>query len=140
MVFLATTAGEAGDVQHASDILRFVVQTYPKDSSAEFDLGLTLSAQPTEQIAAFKRSIDLDPDLIAGYESLGAALYSARLGDQALEVFRKGLAIDPLSPSLNYNLGLLLTRTGEISEGNRRMALAAKVDPDIAAKLQGSRK
>ncbi len=77
MIAMAAMLGEAGDVPRATELLRFAVQSYPKDSSAQFNLALTLGSQPAEQIAAFERAIELDPDMLAGYESLGAALYTA---------------------------------------------------------------
>jgi tetratricopeptide (TPR) repeat protein len=129
MILMATTLGEAGDAARASEILRFAAQSYPKDASVEFNLGLTLRDQPAGQIAAFERAIDLDPDMEAAYESLGAAQYSAGRPQDAVQTFRKGLLVNPLSAKLNYDLGLALSKQGDEAEGRRRIALAAKVDP-----------
>lgn len=129
MILMATTLGEAGDAARASEILRFAAQSYPKDASVEFNLGLTLRDQPAEQVAAFERAIDLDPDMEAAYESLGAAQYSAGHPQDALQTFRRGLLVNPLSAKLNYDLGLALTKQGDEAEGRRRIALAGKADP-----------
>ncbi len=131
MIDMATMLGQAGDVSRAAELLRFAVQSYPKDSSSQFNLALTLGSQPAEQIAAFERAIELDPDMVAAYESLGAALYTAGRQQEAIDTFRKGLLVDPLSAKLNYNLGLVLMQRGEKAEGERRMALALKADPSI---------
>ncbi len=131
MILMATMLGEAGDAARASEILRFAAQSYPKDASVEFNLGLTLRDRPAEQIAAFERAIDLDPDMEAAYESLGVAQYSAARPQDAIQTFRKGLLINPLSAKLNYDLGLALTKEGDEAEGRRRIALAAKADPHI---------
>jgi tetratricopeptide (TPR) repeat protein len=134
LVFMGTTLAEAGEVQRAQEVLRFAVQSYPKDPSAQFDLALTLGHQPSEQIAALQRAIDLDPDMVAAYESLGAALYSAGQPDKAIEVFHKGLQVDPLSAILYYDLGLALTKKGDEASGARAMALAKAIDPAIDRK------
>ncbi len=134
MIAVAAMLGEAGDVPRAAELLRFAVQSYPKDSSAQFNLALTLGSQPAEQIAAFERAIELDPEMLAAYESLGAALYTAGRPQEATDTFRKGLMIDPLSAKLNYNLGLILMRQGEKAEGERRMDLALKADPSIGGR------
>ncbi len=134
LVFMGTTLGETGDAQRASEILGFAVQFYPKDASAQFDLGLTLQHRPSEQIEAFRRAIELDPDLTSAYESLGAALYSAGQSQSAIEVFRKGLQVDPLSALLNYDLGLALTQQGDKEGGQRALTLAKKLDPEVAPK------
>ncbi len=131
LVLMGTTIGESGDAARAEDVLRFSVQFYPDDPEAQFDLGLTLSHQPAEQIEAFRRAIDLNPDLIAPYESLGAALYSAGRQREAMETFRRGLQIDPLSALLNYDLSLALSLAGDEGGAKRLLALATKLDPGV---------
>ncbi|MGH9581959.1 MAG: cytochrome c3 family protein [Bryobacteraceae bacterium] len=134
LVLMASIVGQAGDSQRAFDILRFAVQFYPKDASAQFDLALTLGKQPSEQIEAFRRAIELDPDMVAAYQSLGAALYSAGQPQSAVETFRQGLRIDPLSAVLYYDLGLALKRQGDQSGATRALSIAAKLDPEIGAR------
>lgn len=135
LIFLGTTLGEAGDATRASQILNFAVQFYPRDASAQFDLALTLGKEPASQVEAFRRAIDLDPDMVAGYQSLGAALASMGQRQKAVEVFRQGLKIDPLSAILNYDLGLALKQQADEAGAKRALALAAKLDPDIAARI-----
>lgn len=108
---MARIVGQAADAQWAPQILRFAVQTYPKDASAQFDLALALEKQPSEQIGAFRRAFALDPDMVAAYQSLGATLYSAGKPQQAIDTFRQGLRIDPLSAILYYDL--LRSNSGE---------------------------
>lgn len=134
LVFMGTGLGEAGEVQRATEVLRFAVQSYPKSPSAQFDLALTRGHQPAEQITALQRTIDLDPDMIAAYESLGAALFSAGQPDKAIEVFHKGLQVDPLSAILYYDLGLALTKKGDEAGSARAIALAKAIDPAIDQK------
>src|SRR6185437_8714506 len=122
LVLMGTSLGAAGNAPRAAEVLRFAVQTYPSDPSAQFDLALTLGQQPAEQIQALRRAIDLDPDMTAAYESLGAALYSAGQPDQAIDTFRKGLEVDPLSAILNYNLGLALTKKRDEAGGKQALA------------------
>jgi Flp pilus assembly protein TadD len=65
------------------------------------------------------------------YQSLGAALYSAGQSQSAIDVFRKGLQVDPLSALLNYDLGLALMQQGDKEGGQRALTLAKKIDPAI---------
>ncbi len=134
LVLMATILGQAGDASRASDILQFAVQFYPKDALTQFDLALTLGKQPALQIEALRRAIQLDPDMIAAYQSLGAALYSAGQKTAAIDVFRRGLQIDPLSAVLYYNLGLALKEQGDEVGAGRALDLATKLDPEIAAR------
>ncbi|MDQ2949555.1 MAG: peptidylprolyl isomerase, partial [Acidobacteriota bacterium] len=134
LIFMGSTLGEAGEAERASEILRFAAEFYPKDASSQFDLGLTLGKRPAEQIQAFQRAIDLNPDMTAAYESLGAALYSAGQAQSAISVFHKGLQIDPLSAKLNFDLGLALKQQGDEAGAKRALDLAAKLDPEIAVR------
>jgi tetratricopeptide (TPR) repeat protein len=135
LILMGTTLGEAGDSARASQILRFAAQFYPQDASAQFDLALTLGKEPASQIEAFHRAIDLDPDMVPAYQSLGSALASAGQAQNAIEVFRQGLTIDPLSAILNYDLGLVLKQQADERGAKQALALAAKLDPDIAARI-----
>ncbi len=135
LVFMGTAIGEAGDTARAREILAFAVQSYPQDASARFDLGLTLGQQPADQIQAFRRAIELNPDMIAAYESLGAALASAGKFENAIDVFRQGLTIDPLSATLYFDLGLALRQQKDEGGAKQALALASKLDPEISARL-----
>jgi tetratricopeptide (TPR) repeat protein len=134
LVLMGAALGEAGDAARASEVLRFAVQSYPRDASAQFNLALTLGKKPAEQIEALRRVIDLDPDLIATYESMGAALYSTGQAERAISVFHQGLQIDPLSATLYYDLGLALKQQGDEAASKRALTLAGKLDPGIAAR------
>src|SRR5271165_1508624 len=134
LVLMATILGQAGEANRASEILQFAVQFYPKDALTQFDLALTLGKQPARQIEALRRAIELDPDMIAAYQSLGAALYSAGQTAAAIDTFRSGLQIDPLSAVLYYNLGLALKEQGDGADAERALDLAKKLDPEITTR------
>jgi predicted CXXCH cytochrome family protein len=133
LVFMGATLSEHGEVQKGSEVLAFAASLYPKDASAQFDLGLTLGALANHagQIAAFRRAIDLDPDNIAVYESLGAALYSAGEWQSAIEVCHAGLRVDPLAAKLYFNLGLMLEQHGDAQGSKRARELAMEIDPGL---------
>ena len=134
MTFMATSLGETGDTERAAEILRFAAQSFPRDAVVQFNLGLVLTNHPAEQITAFQRALELDPDMVPCYESLGAALYSSGQKQEAIKTFKSGLWIDPLSAKLNYDLGLALIDEGDKAEGGRRIALAKKADPSLDQK------
>jgi len=137
-VFMGSQIREAGNVSRAAYILAFAAQSYPSDAFAQFQYAFTLDKQPGSQIEAFRRAIELEPDIVPAYERLGAAL--ALSGDMpaAVEVFRQGLVTDPLSAILNYRLGVALKQQGDEAGAKQFLSLAAKLDPDIAARLSVS--
>jgi tetratricopeptide (TPR) repeat protein len=135
LVFMGATLGEAGRADRASEILAFAVQSYPEDASAQFDLALAFANEPAKQIMAFRRAIDLDPEMVAAYESLGAALASAGQSSNAIQVFREGLTVDPLSAMLYYDLGLALKQQADTAGAKQAFSLASRLDPEIAARV-----
>ncbi len=133
LVLMGTMLGQAGDAGRASEVLAFAAQSYPHDATSEFNLALTLSKQPASQIEALRRTIGLDPDMTAAYESLGAVLYATGKPAEAIATFRSGLQIDPLSAILYYDLGLALNAQGDDVGAKDSLNLAVLLDPDISA-------
>jgi tetratricopeptide (TPR) repeat protein len=133
LVLMATTLGQAGKMDRAGEILRFAVQSYPKDALSQFDLAMTLRERPADQIAALRRAIELDPDMVPAYQSLGAALHAEGQPEAAIETFRQGLQIDPLSAILYYDLGLALQARGDSAGAGKALDLAGKLDASISA-------
>lgn len=131
-IFMATQIAEAGDAARASYILAFAVQSYPSDAFAQFQYALILGKQPRSPIEVFRRAIELEPDIVAVYESLGAALSSMGDLSAAIQVFRQGLGINPLSANLNYRLGVALKQQSDEAGAKQSLSLASKLDSDIA--------
>jgi predicted CXXCH cytochrome family protein len=133
LIFMGATLGENREVQRGSEVLAFASRLYPKDATAQFDLGLTLGALGNHngQIQAFRRAIELNPDNIAVYESLGAALYSAGQWQDAIEVCHAGLRVDPLAARLYFNLSIMLEQHDDTEGSKRARDLAAAIDSGI---------
>jgi len=124
---------QAGDVSRAAAVLGFAAQTYPEDAATLFHLALVQDSP--KQVAELRRVIDLDPDILAAYQSLGTSLSATGQYAAAIETFRAGLKINPLSAVLYYDLGLALKQQGEATEAANALALAARIDPKITARL-----
>ncbi len=124
---------QKGDVRRALETLGFAAQAYPEDAATQYNLAMTEDS--ASQIELLRRVIELDPDLLAAYQSLGTALFADGKQAAAIEVVRAGLKIDPLSAVLEYDLGLMLREQGDASDADHALALAARLDPKIAAKI-----
>ncbi len=124
---------QAGDVSRAAAVLGFAAQTYPQDAATLFHLAL-LQESPS-QIEQLRRVIELDPDILVAYRTLGAALSATGQYAAAIEALRAGLKIDPLSAVLYYDLGLALKAQGDATEAASALALAERIDPKVAARV-----
>jgi Flp pilus assembly protein TadD len=75
--------------------------------------------------------------MMAAYESLGTARASAGHLQESIEIFHRGLRVDPLSAILEYDLGLALRKQGDQAGAKQALRLASKLDPEIAARVSG---
>jgi Flp pilus assembly protein TadD len=122
-------------LRRGSEILSLATRLYPRDAKSLFELGVMRGAldQKTEELQAYNKALELEPDLLAVYPKLGMSLYSGGQEAQAVIVFRKGLQINPLSAELYHDLGLALMKRGDQAGGRRALALAAAIDPGYAS-------
>jgi predicted CXXCH cytochrome family protein len=132
LTYLGITYGEAGNPQTGAAILNIATRLYPQDAGAHFNLGIAygVMGNPDEQ-AEYRRALQIDPDLVLAYLNLGASFYSKGQYDEAIDIYRKGVEVNPLIASLHYSLSLALTRKNKSQEAQQELTLAQKIDPTI---------
>jgi len=117
LTYLAVTYAESGSPQTAAGILNAALRSYSDDAGAHFNLGIVYGAMHnTDEIAEYRKVLELDPDFVLGYLNLGAALYDRGQYEEAL----------------HYSLSLALTKEERVQEAESEMALAVKIDPKAA--------
>jgi tetratricopeptide (TPR) repeat protein len=132
LTYLGITYGEAGNPSAGAGVLNLAVTLYPRDAGAHFNLGIAYGAQGNEnEIAEYRRALELDPDLAPAYLNWGAALYAKGRHDEAIEVYRRGIDVNPLLAGLHYSLGIALEQAGNKQEAEAELTLARKIDPHL---------
>jgi tetratricopeptide (TPR) repeat protein len=127
--FIGMTFTQSGNPRKGADVLRTGERLYPDDAKTEFALASTLlllNDRPGAA-AAYRRVLALESDFTAAYLGLGTILYSQDDWRSAIQTFREGLQIDPLSAELNHDLSLALRRAGDTSAADEAEALARKL-------------
>ncbi len=71
---------------------------------------------PKEKIARYQKVIELDPNDILGYYTLGDAYLENGMYREAVETFTRGLQIDPKHSSSYYGLGQAHQALGEVEK------------------------
>ncbi|MGH9695406.1 MAG: tetratricopeptide repeat protein [Bryobacteraceae bacterium] len=132
LTYLGITYGEAGNPRTGAEVLKLAAGLYPMDAGAHFNLGIAYGAQGNEnEIAEYQRAIELDSDLTPAYLDWGAALYAKGRPAEAIDVYRRGIEVNPLVAGLHYSLSITLEQEGEKQEAEKEMTLARKIDPHL---------
>jgi len=133
LTWLGAAYGQIGDPAVSAGILQIAVHLYPQDAGAHFNLALALGAlSKPEEISEYQRTLEIDPDYVLAYLNWGGALYAKGQYDEAIKIYRQGLDVNPLLASLHYSLGLALEQEKKTTEADAEIALATKIDPDVA--------
>jgi Tfp pilus assembly protein PilF len=82
----------------------------PRDGPAHYDLATMLmeAEQPAEAAAEFRLALELMPESVDVLNNLGIALGSLGKIDEAIEMFRRALALQPGFAPAKANLAAAL--------------------------------
>lgn len=134
LTWLGAMYGEAGNPKVSAGVLEMATRLYPNDGGTHYNLGLAYGAMGDfiKEIAEYKRTLQLDPDYVLAYLNWGSALYAKGDYAQAINIYRKGIAVNPLFAPLHYSLGVALKSENKTAESQAELALATKIDPNVA--------
>ena len=79
--------------------------------------------------ADFLRAIELNPNHLPSYNWYANSLGSQGRLEDALAIFRKGLALDPLSAVIRTNIGLYLAGVGRFDEARKTFERSVEMHP-----------
>jgi predicted CXXCH cytochrome family protein len=134
LTYLGISYSETGNPKVGADILGVATRLYPKDQGAHFNLGIAYGAMGNEnEIPEYKRTLEIDADYVPAYLNWGGALYAKGQYEEAIQLYRKAIDINPLNAALHYSLSVALDAVNQKQEAETEMTLAAKIDPKYAA-------
>ena len=129
LTWLGAAYGDSGNPTVSAGILGLAERLYPQDAGVHFNLGIAYGAgAPGDEVAEYRRTLEIDPDYVPAYLNLGGALFAKGQYDEAIQVYRKGINVNPLAASLHYSLGISLDKMGQKQEAESELALAATID------------
>ena len=132
LTYLGVSLAESGNVQAGATILGVTTQLYPRDAGARFNLGIAFGAVGDErEIGEYKKALEIDADYVPAYLNWGGALFAKDRNEEAAEVYRRGIAVNPLSASLHYSLSLVLEREKQGAEADKELRIALGIDPGV---------
>jgi Flp pilus assembly protein TadD len=122
----------------AVPLLMKVLELDPDNAVAAINLGgaYILQGKHKQAVPLLERAAQLEPDdamvwmnLAAAY--LGKLPFATRdMQDRAIDAFRHALALNPRTPHVNYNLGLIYLERQDIEQAALYFYAALETDPN----------
>ena len=135
LTYLGITYAQGGNPQVGAEILGLATRLYPKDQGAHFNLGVAYGAMGNaDEILEYRRTLEIDADYVPAYLNWGGALYAKGQFENAIQLYRKAVGINPLNAALHYSLSVALDAINEKQEAEAEMNLAARIDSKYAAR------
>lgn len=136
---LGVTCRAMGDCADAREYLERALELQPDFCDAWNNLGaVCLATDPDRALASFKRALQLVPDRVTAYNNIAAFYKQKQLFREAVDWYRRSLAVQTDQPATWYRLAELLELLAD-SEGARfayQQSLAAKVDDAVLLKKE----
>ena len=82
--------------------------------------------------SAFRRALDLDPNLLAAYQRLASLYVATGRTEEVLTTYEQALERNDRSARLHLDLALLYEMNGRLDEAMDRYDSAIALDPDLA--------
>jgi tetratricopeptide (TPR) repeat protein len=120
-----------GRLAEAESLYRKILATSPEHAEAMHHLGIIALQcnQPAEALQLIGRSIVLAPSA-AAMNNLGEALRAVGRVNEAIESYRKAIAIDARQVDAMANMGLALTALKQIPDAEKILRQAISIAPN----------
>jgi TolB-like protein/tetratricopeptide (TPR) repeat protein len=119
-------------VENAEEVLEKAWRDTETALALNPDLGLTYAVQAlimyqwkpgahAEREVLLRRAVDLDPNLVEAWNWLAGAVSAQGRVEEAEEIQRRALRIDPLHAMININAAMNAARRGDFAAAERRL-------------------
>ena len=128
---LARLHAESGDLHGAADLLE-AVPVSDRSPKEEFALGAAYEQlkDSKKAIAAYQRSVDMEPENLDATRALGQALLANNQLDEALKVFQQLVDADPEDVAALDRISEIQRRQGKYSQALVTVRKARAKDPN----------
>ncbi len=125
-----------GDLNNAGKIYKQILEMFPEQQDALYNLGLIMQTQGNleESAACFKKVTVLNPDSYKAHLSLSNVLIALGKGkiDEAVSSLNKVIMLNPDIAEAHYNLGVFYQEKLSFTEAENCFKKAIALKPDWA--------
>jgi tetratricopeptide (TPR) repeat protein len=123
------------DAIKAYETIAVIAKSSPKTAAAALlnagDIYMIIGKFP-EAVAAFRRSLTLDPSLAAAQNNMGEALGELKQYQAALKAFQQAIALDSGFVKARYNMGVTYEKMGQLRYAEFVYRILIRDHPDFA--------
>ncbi len=131
--FLATCFNKTGQTDKAIRTLEEMIEQFPDNHTGYYYLARQfMDKDHSKAIENLKKTIELNPVLGPAYEMLGICLAREGKREEAIGIFRKGIAVDPNSASIFNSLGYTCYLVKKHDQAVKAYDQALTLNPDFA--------
>lgn len=129
-MMLGESLGKSGRLDEALTLFRELAESNPERGEAHARLGWALGqkGELQEALSELLRARDLAPDSAEYRVQLGATFLEFERPDEAQEMFRSAVQLDPVNG--NFEIGKLLAKSGDMAGAVKYYQLTLEHDPN----------
>lgn len=127
---------QQGKLDQAKQLYEQVVKAEPKNYYAQYDLGVIAQNSGDNQgaLADYGAALTANPKYVPALYN-EATIYAASDPTLAISTYRQVIALQPVAPTAELNLGLLEVKNGEPKKGVKDLSIAITQDASLVAKV-----
>ncbi|MEM7168066.1 MAG: tetratricopeptide repeat protein [Planctomycetota bacterium] len=124
-----------GELHHAEQVLRTVIDTDPEDSDARNHLGMVLlhRGQTNAAIDQLQIVVRRFPNKVEAWNNLGCALREAGQHDKAVRAIEQALLVDPYNVDARNNMGCIYREMDQTELAIEELQIAVHLEPENPA-------
>lgn len=129
-------AHQAGRTAEAATDYKKVLTYDPKNQWAHYNLGLIeqMNGQTAAAETDYRAALAADPSFVGALYNL-AILRTGVAPQEAVDLYRRAIAVTPNMAIAHLNLGFLLQNLGEPAAGKAELDKAVALDPTLKKRL-----
>ncbi|HTW21238.1 MAG TPA: tetratricopeptide repeat protein [Mycobacteriales bacterium] len=129
---------QQGNLDQARQLYLQVIKAQPNNVYAHYDLGVMAQSagDDTGALADYRAALTANPAYVPALYN-EATIYAKSDSRLAMRTYQRVIALQPVAPTAELNLGLLEIRQGAPHAGIQHLAVAVNEEPALLTRVPG---
>jgi tetratricopeptide (TPR) repeat protein len=128
---LASACFANDDIEEAERVIKSIMNNQPTDLNLVNIANIYLERGDIDKAGIYlKKTVDPIKETAQVFNKYAVALRQINRFEDAEDIYRKCLKIEPESDVLHYNLAILYTKTNQMEEAKKSLSEALRLNPE----------